>query len=669
MDSKSEDSPLPGHTAQQNVDAFITECRTACEKSGTRWEALCWSSVKLTKLGAPRNARGIVSSEYRLESEFAEFVKAYLWYSSIYNPTAAITSIYLGFRVLEKALIEQTGWARIWGCSIHVLDSAVRVATNHYGTPKASAHIVLSYLRGIAEFLDKQGLTDTPLVGWVSPVKPPDRKLNKIGKQAEEYRQAKLPDEEALDAIAEIFASDPQQPRDIITTSFVAMTMCAPSRGGEILELPIWSEVLEADKSGIDRYGWRFFAFKGYQGDIKWVPSSMESVGKTAFERIKSLTNPAREFARWVEDHPQIFYRHAQCPNVDEDEPLSMIDAALALGMNPANRQQASTALNYRKLPTTDGANTLKSLWGHVLNRLPKHFPWIHAEKRIKFSEALFCMFRNQTHATRAVIPVELQLLDVSWFTCELGPRPTINGHKSIFDRHDYQASNGDHFKLNTHQPRHLLNTTANLAGLSQEYIAKWSGRANPRQNRTYNHATDAEILAKVSEGIIRSPAPSSANLGARLIFPVKDDEFLGVITPATHVTDAGYCVHNWIISPCIKYRDCDNCEDQICVKGENEKLDRTRVRLARMEAILAVALAEADPEAIGADRWIANHQSTIQRLKQRIAMLTDDDLPDGSLIRLQGRNHSHLQRAMAKDIGTLERDNSDGQASICTEH
>ncbi len=655
MDNKFEDHPPLGSTAQQNVESFITECRIACEKSGSRLDAFNWESVKYTKLGAPRNARGIVSSEHRLDPEFVEFVKAYLWYSSIYKPKAAITSIYLGFRVLEKALIEQTGRARIWECSIHVLDSAVRVATNHYGTTKASAHIVLTYLRGIAEFLDKRGLTDTPLVGWVSPIRPPDRKRNKIGKQAEEYRQAKLPDDEALDAIAEIFASDPQQPRDIFTSSFVAMTMCAPSRGGEVLELPIWAEVLEADKNGIERYGWRFFAFKGYQGDIKWVPSSMESVGKTAFKRLKELTNPAREFAKWVESHPDIFYRHAQCPKVDEDEPLSIIDAALALGMNPADRLQAYTALKYRKLPTTDGANTLRSLWVHVLNRLPKYFPWIHPEKRIKFSEALFSVLRNQTHATRSVIPIELQLLTVSWFTCDLGPRPTIKAHNSIFDRHDYKGSDGDHLKLNTHQPRHLLNTTANLAGLSQEYIAKWSGRANQRQNRTYNHAADAEVLAKVSEGIIRSSAPPSVNLGARLIFPVKDDEFLGVITPATHVTDAGYCVHNWIISPCIKYRDCDNCEDQICVKGESEKLDRTRVRLARMEAVLAVALAEADPETIGADRWVAHHQSTIERLKQRIAMLTDDDLPDGSLIRLQGRNYSHLQRALNKDKKKLK--------------
>lgn len=634
-------------SAQQKVEAFIASCRRDCERSGTVWYSLSWPAINFTKLGAPKNSRGKVSPENLLESEFIEFIKAYFWYSLARNPKLSLGFAYLAFRVLEKALISQHSDAKIWKCSINVLDVSSCLTVEFYGSAKSTGPMIVRYIEKIAAFLDEQGLVETPLFGWRSSVKEPERKRSKIGQQAEQYRQSKLPDEEALDAIAEIFASEPKLPRDILTTSFIAMAMCAPSRGGEILELPVWSEIWEKDQAGIERYGWRFFAFKGYQGDIKWIPSSMQNIGEAAFDRIRRLTGPARTFAKWVEDHPEEYYRHDMCPDVDEDQPLTMIEAAQALGFNAANRQQASSALHYRKLPARDGANSLRSLWIHVKGRLPKGFPWLDSDKRGKFSEALFCMLRNQAHASRATIPVELQRLTVRFFHADLDPRTEVEYHQSLFDRHGYTGSDGHLLKLNTHQPRHFLNTVAQRAGLSQEYIAKWSGRLNPRHNRTYNHATDAEVLEKISGNIIASDAPKPTKLMGLALNPIKSDEFLGVITPAMHVTEAGYCVHNWIISPCLKYRDCNNCEDQVCVKGEESKLKRLQARLNKLEAILALTVAEADEETIGSDRWIAHHQQEIARLRQLIHMLTDDALPDGTIIRLQGHGYSHLQRSL----------------------
>lgn len=654
---------LPG-SAQQKLEAFIASSRRDCERSGTTWESLRWPGIKFTKLGSPKNARGKVAPEHLLEPGFTEFVKAYLWYSAIHHPKVSLDHLYLAFRVLEKALLSLHERADIWRCSVQVLDAANVVIRDFYDVTKTTASIAANRIEKIAAFLDERGLVESSVFGWRSSIKEPERNRSKIGQHAEQYRQSKLPDEEALDAVAEIFASDPKLPRDILTTSFIAMAMCAPSRGGEILELPVWAGLRELDQAGIERYGWRFFAFKGYQGDIKWIPSSMEHIGETAFERVRALTEPARAFAKWVEDHPEEFYRHDKCPDVDEDQPLTMIEAALALGFKADNRQQAFTGLHNRKLPTCDGANSLRTLWIHVKGRLPKGFPWLDSEKRGKFSEALFCMLRNQAHASRATIPVELQRLEVGFFHADLDPRTEVKYHQSLFDRHGYTGSDGRLLKLNTHQPRHFLNTVAQRAGLSQEYIAKWSGRLNPRHNRTYNHATDAEVLEKISGNIIASDAPKPTKLMGLALNPIKSDEFLGVITPAMHVTEAGYCVHNWIISPCLKYRDCGNCEDQVCVKGEAEKLQRLRARLNKLETVLALAIAEADEETIGADRWIAHHQQEIERLRQLIHMLTDDALPDGALVRLQGHGYSHVQRSL--DNSQLGKGGAlNGKASI----
>ncbi len=39
----------------------------------------------------------------------------------------------------------------------------------------------------------------------------------------------------------------------------------------------------------------------------------------------------------------------------------------------------------------------------------------------------------------------------------------------------------------------------------------------------------------------------------------------------AVHATEFGYCVHDYMMSPCDKFRDCINCNEQVCVKGEEE--------------------------------------------------------------------------------------------------
>jgi hypothetical protein len=42
-----------------------------------------------------------------------------------------------------------------------------------------------------------------------------------------------------------------------------------------VLELPVDCEVEEFDSKGVSRYWWRFYAGKGFGGDIKWIPTEM----------------------------------------------------------------------------------------------------------------------------------------------------------------------------------------------------------------------------------------------------------------------------------------------------------------------------------------------------------------------------------------------------------
>lgn len=634
-------------SAQDNVRSFIASCKSECLRGAILWATLKWPAVAFTKLGSPRRGRAAPPLEQLFSEEFLDFSKSYLWHLKLNNPKAAAHQYYGGLRLIERALVNITGSAYIWELSVHILDEVAVVARGCYGA-KETAYTFMCYVERIVSFLSEKNMIRGDLRGWISPIKKPNSARNKIGQKGDEYRQSKLPSQDALDAIAEIFSAKPELPRDILTSSFVAIAMCAPSRAIEILQLPVNAEVIQLDTAGTERYGWRFFSAKGYEGDIKWIPSSMVPIAKIAFERIRELTEPGRKLARWIEEFPDQFFRHSGCPDVLEDQPLTIIQAAQALGLNVTKRERAYNALTYRELSTEEGGNTLRKLWQHVLGRLPKGFPWLCKEKNMRFSNALFCVLRNQAHASRPTLYTELHKILPSFFSFDLTPRENVKGHKSIFDRHGYRSADNQAFKINTHEPRHFLNTVANRVGMSQEYIAKWSGRTNSRQNRVYNHVPDSEVFSTIRESILVSSAPSSLALEARSINPIKDDEFLGIINPAAHVTEAGYCTHNWLITPCMKYRDCINCEEQVCVKGESEKLERLRLRLLRTEALLAAALAESDEEAIGVDRWIAHHKMTVERIRQMIMLLTDESIPDGALLRLSGQSFTRVGRALA---------------------
>jgi len=645
-------SPL---TARQNVTDFIELCRSHYPGSAEEWASLRWPGIGFSKLGTPPRSPNFY--DCRLSDEYIDFAKSWISYTQMHNPKKKYGFELMALRVVESALLAINGTAEIWQCSIRVLDEAAAIARKHFS--RTSAYSCGTVLEKLAEFLSSRGLAKDNLKDWRSPLPVLEHNNIQLGEDGNIHRQNSLPEDAALNALAEIFAGNPQSPRDITTTSFVAMLMCAPSRGSEILALPITAEVgpedlgLEWKEGEPTPYGWRFFSAKNFEGDIKWVPETMVEVAKTAFNRIKELTEPGRRLARWIENHPHEFYRHDMCPDVDVDQPLTIVQAARALGFNQTHSKHAAPSLFARGLSTKNGAHTLRSLWTYQMSRLPKDFPWLDKEKKIRFSEALFCTLKNQIDEYRGTNPLELQIRRVEFFLYDLGPRK-LEGHQSIFDRYGYVGNDGQPLKLTTHQPRHLLNTIANRGGLSQDDIAKWSGRASPTQNRVYNHLTDAEIIADIRGQLQSASPPPSVEVVTLSNSPMTAEQFLSNRIPAVHVTEYGFCVHNFVIMPCVKYRDCINCTEQICVKGDQAKLDRLKLRLSRLRTVLALAIEEAEEPVVGSDRWISHHQKTISHLEELIGHLSNEQLPDGSLVRLAGSDFSHIQRALSSASNKL---------------
>lgn len=646
-------TPQATITAAENLREFIRMCRDELTVFGEdlNWSDWKWPGVvHFTKIGV--SSRGARDGD-RLDDALIDFAKAYFRYQQGHNPTGTKNES-KALRAIEGALLQTKRCADISRLDTSILDEAALLGRNHY-SPMA-AYQCGRELQRLAYFVAKKRLIDTDVGTWKHPIKKPIDITIQTGQKARVIHEKMLPDEEVLNAIFEIFANDPEDPKDIFTVSTFAMTMCAPSRISEILELPADCEVEELDSKGVLRYGWRFFSGKGYEGDIKWIPSVMVPIAKEAIRRIRVLTEDSRKLARWIEENPSQLYRHGNCPKVADDKPLSVFQACEFLGL------VNSSLANY-DLVNHDGANTLSGLWQYAISRQPGGFPWLNKEKRIKYSNALFCMNRNLLHPRRGLSPVILWAPKGSVFNNDLSPRDSLKSesHESIFDRYGYKSRDGRRLKATSHQARHLLNTICNRGGLSQDQIAKWSGRADSKQNRVYNHMSEFEMVA-AAEALDTSLSLFGPNGEISQHIPITRQEFNLLERGPVHVTEFGVCIHDYVMSPCEKFRDCINCQEHVCIKGENERLKRIKFRLEDVEKDLAESRDAMANGFMGADRWDEHHEKTVVRLRQLVEILENPEVPDKSQIKLRdGKDYSHLRRAIAtKAAGALENNAPD---------
>lgn len=649
-------------SAEANLESFIAMCRDELTVFGSNldWDANVWPNVGVfSKLGVKTRKP---KTHQVMSLSFLDFAKAYFRYQQGHNPTGAKNEL-RALRAIESALEQVNDNTSISGLSITCLDEAALLARNYYSA--GSAYACGREIERLAKFVSQNNLINANLKEWVNPISRPSDVV-KTGKKAKENREKKLPDSKALGALAEIFASNPAEGRDIFTTSVFAMLMSAPSRISEVLALPVDCEVTEVDSKGIERYGWRFYAGKGYEGDIKWIPTVMVETAKTAVERAKRLSFEARKLAKWIEENPNKFYRHKNCPNVPDNQPLTGEQACQALGLSFKNKDIVYSSLNYRGLDHHDGANTLDSLWVHIKERLPKGFPWFDEERGIKFSNALFVLNVNQFHSKHPVLYTELMKPNVDFFNNDIGTRPALQyEHKNIFDRHGYYGENGERLKVTSHQARHLLNTIAQRGGLSNLEIAKWSGRANINQNRTYNHMTEYELVS-MAERIDPSKSLYGPLGEVKKHLPVTSQEFNTLEQAAVHVTEYGYCVHDYTMSPCEKFRDCINCTEQVCIKGNDVKLLRMKERLAHIEALISKAQKSYEEEDYGSDRWLDYQLKTSKRLKELIEILENPSIENGAQVKLRGSDFSQLQRvAKKKSISAIDNENQKDESFI----
>ena len=58
------------------------------------------------------------------------------------------------------------------------------------------------------------------------------------------------------------------------------------------------------------------YDLKGFEHDIKWVPTVMEPVAREAFRRIRAMTESPRALARYLETGPNVPFLYPDAPQV-----------------------------------------------------------------------------------------------------------------------------------------------------------------------------------------------------------------------------------------------------------------------------------------------------------------------------------------------------------------
>ena len=631
--------------AQANLDGFIESSRRDLTIFGTSldFDAISWDLTKYLERRTVKNSRVAVTFStwgtrndarpVSLAQPFLSFAKAYLRYMHGLRPTKIIDFRLAALRALEFALTENGGEANPVLLDTGLFNRAAQ--TIGLELAEATAYRIGGQLEMVARFLAEHRLTKVP-VHWKNHLRRPSD-TNRVGKEADERRQKKLPSEAALDALPKAFRLA-TNPADIIVTATAALLCSAPDRITEVMTLPVDCEHWSKHK-GEEVYGIRWWPAKGAEPMVKWVVPSMASVVQEALAKIRSCTEEARLVAKWYEDQPNQVYLPTDKEHLRHQEWLDMPELAEWLGL--ADRTSASSWCKSHDVPTTTRAGSGQKSYARfadiaaaIIGMLPPGFPVFDKSTGLRYSEALFVVRHNETNRQRGMNPSMIKPITIQQISDGIGGR-VEHGFPSVFSRMGFTELDGSPIQISTHQFRHYLNTLAQLGGMSQLDIAKWSGRKDIRQNAAYDHVSADQMLQKVRDAIGDESQMFGplAELPKRV--PIPRDEFARLMVPTAHTTDFGFCIHDFTMSPCQLYADCIHCQDLVCVKGDEERAAKLRLRLDEARSLYEYSLAAVNEGYAGGDRWMKHQEATVERLTQLCGILDNPSVPNGSAIQL----------------------------------
>lgn len=668
-----------GRDAQANLAAFIEHSkghRFFIGKQAIAWESDTWdlrghllkrsstppgmvlhfTTLETTRRGR-RAADAIVMPAIYCDAAKAVIIE-HLRISKDTNPSRILIAI----RTIEKAFRDLGREPDMTALSPAVLDRAQEIIVERY----ADAWTIARYLERIAMEYAGPALINSNPVSWKTSVeyKAPIRN-DRVNADGAKGNTEKLPKMQAIFDLASVFHASDYVPDQIITGWF-ALAMFSPSRVTEILSLPL---NCETEMDGV--YGLSWQPLKGGEPMTKFAASDDSAeVAKIAIGRLKSIGEGARLAHRWYEENPdQLFlppgFEHMR------GEPLTLWEVSQILGRSTpisqagrcdqalvrCGRTEDESRFHPQRLGVVHGVLvTFESLEKFVLAQLPRTFPFIDPKSGLKGGDALFCLPHNVFRSFASTEDYIPTYVTYSIIKHELGSKPQ---GKTVFSRNGLvDQSTGEAWRLNTHQPRHLLNTLAQSKHLSQELIAYWSGRKSVKQNASYNHLPQESFieaylaLGECADVQLKVDGPLSEKIGQRMHKEdITYDAALRLEVGSTITTRFGLCRHDYSLMPCPKDKDCIRCGENTFIKGNAAQIAEAEAQLEISQKAEKGARAALAKGRYGAERWVDLHAEKARRWESALERLTSDELDDGTLITLPPVKHPQSKAGLASAL------------------
>lgn len=503
--------------AQANIHAFIELCRNKLTVfgRGLQFDQNSWDVTDFIPLKGKNGALRAVFSSWATVNEpvpspmpepFLAFAKSYFRYQHGLKPAKAVSFRISALRALCAAL-EEHGTANPVSADAGVFNRAAQLLASNYS--QGTAYRIGQQLELVATFLDDNCLCAVPL-HWRCAITRPSESGGRVGEEFDKLRNDKLPSAFALDALARAFVAA-TEPADVVITSISATLCSAPDRINEVLSLRAGCEVRQERPDLPTAYGLRYWPSKGAEPMVKWIVSTMTGVVSSAIKRLRQHTEAARAVAAWYEAHPTSLFLPEHLEHLRGRTDLSMAEVMEILFVEPALGGAAWCKRNAVPLQG-QGKKVVASfedLERAVVAQLPRGFPLMNSEVGLRYSEALCVMLRNAMHGQRGTYRCLIDAIDQGVISTGLGNR-SKHGFPSVFDRLGFFEADGTPVAIRSHQFRHYLNTLAQAGGMNELDIAKWSGRLDVRQNSAYNHVSDRDVLARISQLKAESSEPST---------------------------------------------------------------------------------------------------------------------------------------------------------------
>lgn len=645
---------------QENLQAFIEMCRASeVLRAREQFDANVWDAGQLKGhnkkhrvVFSTHEAAELDKAEPTLPSPFLEFAKAAVVYQQGQLPVVSHSVRVAALRCLEAALREWNKGSRPTAVNAEVLDTAVELARKRFSAD--AAYRVAGQLKMFSRLMASKGFISLRQP-WVHCLKKPDVLGSRITKEAMDARQEKLPSAAALRALAGIFR-EAAAPADVLVSSYTALMLCAPERINEVLRLRR-NCLVEGEGRFEGKLGLRWSGSKLAEDTTKWLPTQMVPVAREAIANLLRLTAPAQVIAAWYTAHPRTLLLHPAAEHLRSQEVLSLADIGLVLwgdaGAIKSARVWARETAKLRKV----------SIGGHrigyyfvdveraVVAMLPSTFPYMPGDPRLRCMDAIGVIRSNENRVGKPNYLCMFDCVDYQVVTNPMGGRES---RKSIFARYGYTEDDGSPIALRSHSLRHYLNMLAQMGGLSSAEIAIFSGRKDERQNRAYDHMTSDEVQAPISKALKAGFTGALVPMSTRDL--VTRSEFKDKGVGAAHTTEFGWCMHNFASEPCQMHRDCINCEEQECVKGEAHKEANLRLLRDETEHLLKQAREALTDEEYGADNWVKHQAQTLERINALLAIIDDAAVPAGARVRLNLDNAPLITNENVRPIKFIRR-------------